>query len=215
MIAAHPPRPAHSDEYRRAFIVHVHQLLALGYGRMRHTAADEQEETISGWLAESIDEVLCDENSESWMDFFSVHNEAPVYEPDRSGKKRRRIDLFLESGRRPRSRFSIEAKRLSQRHSEAAYLGDQGLGRFIRGFYSRDEDEAGMLGYIQSGDPPRWAERIRTALEGSQQAYSAHPESPWRPHRIVESLEHTYRSGHHRELAARTIEIYHTLLDFR
>ena len=215
IAAALSPQLNDPGEYRRRFIVRVHQLLALGYERMERQAADQEEEVISGWLAKSIDEVLCDEGSESWVDFFSIHNEAPVHESDRSGKRRRRIDFILKSGERPRGCFSIEAKRLGKRHSEAAYLGDQGLGRFIRGIYAKDEDESGMLGYVQSGDPQRWAQSVGDRLQGSPQAYAVHPQSPWRRHPIVPVLEHTYRSGHRRESVGRMIEIYHTLLDFR
>jgi len=210
-------RSANTDEIREVFIRRVHRLLRLGYDRMK--AADfqvEEEPAITGELARRIDEVCDDPQSEEWVRSFSVHDDPPVHSPGRKGKARRRADIRLDSLEcPPRQRFSFEAKRLGKNNSVRAYLGPKGLGCFLRGDYARDDDIAGMLGYVQSHDPQYWADKIEAALTKSPCSDSTLATSPWRRHDMVHAgLQNTYRSGHKRAKPARPIEIYHTLLVF-
>jgi hypothetical protein len=212
------PRSGRSDnapDYRQVNLARVHQLLKLGYERLdRSGYRTAEEEVISGDLADAIDLVL-DEGSHPWMDLFSVHNEAPVSDPRRKGKRRRKVDIRIDSAlQRPRTRFPFEAKRLIDAHDEKKYLGEDGLGRFLRGVYARTEAVAGMLGYVQSGEPARWAERIGRALGESARDYCVVDERNWRQTPMVEGLEHTYSSSHVRQRLRSPIDIYHTLLDF-
>ena len=203
------------DEYGHITLVRVHELLKLGYeGLDRDSCRTAEETDISGDLADSIEDVL-DDGSQDWMDLFSVHNEAPVHAAKRKGKRRRRVDIRIDSAlRRPRTRFAFEAKRLGPRHDVGEYLGKDGLGRFLRGEYARTEDTAGMLGYVQSEKPKDWAERIRRTLAESPADYAIVPERNWRRANLVEGLEHTYCSSHSRQTVNSPIDIYHTLLDF-
>jgi hypothetical protein len=45
----------------------------------------------------------------------------------------------------------IEAKRFYQDDSVSKYCGKKGLGRFLSGYYSRQDDDGGMIAYIQRG----------------------------------------------------------------
>jgi hypothetical protein len=212
-----PPssRSANTEDYRHVVLLRVHELLRLGYHRLDRAACrTAQEEKISGDLADSIDDVL-DERPEEWMDFFSVHNESPVRDPPRKGKRRRKVDIRIDSSRhRPRTRFAFEAKRLGRGHGVSKYLGQQGLGRFLRGEYAAREAMAGMLGYVQSGSSGEWAQRIARTLARSPGEYRVVENGNWRPARLVDGLEHTYCSTHDRPGVNAPIDVYHTLLSF-
>ena len=208
-------RSNNADDYQQVVLVRVHRLLKLGYERLDrcvYRAADEEE--ISGDLAHAIDFVL-EGRAHDWMDFFSVHNEAPVRDPKRKGKRRRRVDVRIDSAqRRPRTRFAFEAKRLGNAHGVSNYLGKGGLGCFLRGDYARTEHMAGMLGYVQTGEPDGWAERIRQRLDESPRKYRVLAGGNWQHTPLVDGLEHTYCSSHRREQLDTPVDIYHTLLDF-
>jgi len=204
-----------THDYRQTVLLHVHQLVKLGYERLDRSVCRQAEEPdISGDLADAMEGAL-DDRSFPWMDWFAVHNEAPIADPKRKGKRRQRLDIRIDSAMtRPRTRFAFEAKRLGDDHGVPQYVGEDGLGRFVRGEYARDEDMAGMLAYVQSGKPRQWAERIGQTLHESPRYHSVLDQRNWRHASIVEGLEHTYCSTHRREKVGRPIEIYHTLLDF-
>ncbi|UCE59250.1 MAG: hypothetical protein JSU63_17620 [Phycisphaerales bacterium] len=204
-----------ADAYRRVFRRQVHELLKLGYDRL--TPADccaEQEETITGFLVEAIDGVL-DCPSEDWMRFLSVHEDPRVHDQARKGKRRRRVDLRVDSSvSRARTRFSFEAKRLGKDHPVGEYLGQDGMGCFLSGAYARDDDQAGMLGYVQAGTPQQWVGRIRSALETDPSRYNMPELERFSSVEIVDGLNHTYRSNHDRPSVGRRVSIFHTLLQF-
>ena len=216
-----PPRPQsggsdNATDYRQVFLVRVHRLLRLGYERLDRSACDAaDEEEISGELGDAIEFVLNDTSSPPWMDFFHVHNEKPVRDPERKGKRRRRLDIRIDSAeQRPRTRFPFEAKRLAEGHGVGTYLGEDGLGRFLRGQYARSEDMAGMLGYVQSGEPEAWAASIGRTLSESPQKYCIVEGMNWQHNLLLGGVEQTYRSSHRRQRFNRVIDIYHTLLNF-
>jgi hypothetical protein len=204
-----------SGDYRQVVLVRIYELLNLGYRRInRASYRTAHEDDISGDLADSIDDVL-DDGSHEWMDLFHVHNEAPVRDPKRKGKHRRKVDIRICSAHsRPRTRFAFEAKLLRNGKREGQYLGKHGLGRFLRGEYAREEDTAGMLGYVQWGPLAQWAQRIGNAMARSPQKYRIVKGGDWKPNPLVQGLEHSYLSTHSRETVERPIDIYHTLLDF-
>ena len=214
--SAHPARESdNTDDFRRAFRKHVHQLVKLGYDRLiRADCCTEQEEAITGFLREAIDEVL-DYPTEAWMDFFSVHEDPRVHDRLRKGKKRRRVDMRVDSSRsRPRTRFSFEAKRLGKTHGVGKYLGDEGMGCILTGAYARDDDEAGMLGYVQSETPQQGADRIKSKLESDPSRYGMPERGGFSSVEIVDGLDHTYHSDHDRPSVGRRVSIFHTLLQF-
>ena len=159
-------------ELRHVFICRVHQLIELGYARMNPSAFQSTDEPdITGELICAIDQVCDDPESEGWISFFTPHDDPPVNDPMRKGKNRRKVDIRIGSGEyRPRQKFHFEAKRLGKGLAVGVYLGPEGLGRFLRGEYARDEDMAGMLGYVQSEDPQHWADKIQAAIAKSPQS---------------------------------------------
>jgi hypothetical protein len=209
------PCSHNTGDYRQVVLVRIHQLLSLGYRRLNGASYRAvHEEEISGDLADSIDDVL-DDASQEWMDLFSVHNEAPVRDPKRKGKHRRKVDIRICSAQsRPRTRFAFEAKPLRDGKSVATYVGEHGLGRFLRGEYARGERWAGMLGYVQSDRLAEWAERIGAVLGQSPQDYRVVEGGGWQHTPLVDGLEHSYHSTHSRDTVEGVIDIYHTLLDF-
>lgn len=219
MISTRPPHPGsdsgNTDDLRRVFRKRVHQLLKLGYDRLTPGACcGEQEETITGFLVKAIVGLL-DDRAEDWMQFFSIHEDPPVHDRLRTGKRRRRVDMRVDSSQsRPRTRFSFEAKRLGKAHRVSTYLGDKGMGCILTGAYAQADDEAGMLGYVQSGTLQQWADKIRSKLETNPSRYNMPKNGRFSSVEIVDGLDHTYRSNHNRPSIGRRVSIFHTLLQF-
>lgn len=215
------PRPSGSSNnfaaYHDVFVRHVHQLIQLGYGRL--IPADyvqTPEPAITGDLVEAIDGVLSD-RAEAWMIVYSVHDDPPVNDGRRKGKQRKRVDLRIDSASVcPRARFRFEAKRLGSGNPVNLYLGPEGLGCFLCGDYARDEDHAGMLGYVQSGELTSWSDKIAGRLGDADTEYEVDPSLPFAPvsFSFGSSLQ-GYRSKHIRKTVGRTIVIDHVLLRFQ
>ena len=149
------------------------------------------------------------------MVFFSPHEEPRVHDRLRKGKRRRKVDLRVDSSlSRPRTRFSFEAKRLGKHHPVGKYLGEDGMGCILTGAYARDDDEAGMLGYVQSRTLQQWADKIRSTLETDPSRYNMPKHGRFSSVEIVDGLDHTYRSNHDRPFVGRRVSIFHTLLQF-
>lgn len=203
-----------ADDYRQVFLCRVHELLQRGYLRMNAPAfATEEETVITGELAKEMDAEL-DALEEEWGRFFRVENEKPVNDGKRQGKERKRIDVHVESSEhKPRRRFSFEAKRLAPKKPVRDYLGREGLGCFLRGEYSANDLDAGMLGCIQSGKPLDWANEIKGKLLHKGSRYSVLSEECWSPHVFPRGPAHSYVSTHKRRKLGR-IDVYHTLLVF-
>lgn len=213
---AQPGSSSSNSAYlRRVFVRHVHQLVQLGYDRLTPSVYERAEEpSITGDLVEAIDNVLS-ERGEPWMTKFSVHDDPPVNDGQRKGKRRKRVDLRIDSGAfRPRARFRFESKRLGKRHTVKVYLGAEGLGCFLRGDYGREEDQAGMLGYVQSGNLGAWGNRIAQELAKTPALYAVDPETPFSLRATRSTASQAYHSRHHRTAVGRPILIDHILLTF-
>jgi hypothetical protein len=211
-----PGRFSNNSVYLRSvFVRRVHQLVQLGYDRLTPSAYEEADEpSITGDLVEAIDNVLSD-RGEPWMAKFSVHDDPPVNDGRRKGKRRKRVDLRVDSGAfRPRARFRFESKRLGTRHTVKVYLGAEGLGCFLRGDYAREEDEAGMLGYVQSGNLGDWGNRIAQELAETPALYAVDAETPFSLRTTRSAASQAYHSRHHRTAVGRPILIDHILLTF-
>ena len=215
------PRPhvssssSNSVLLRRVFVRRVHELVLLGYARMNRSAySKSQEPVITGDLVNAIDSVLS-ERVDPWMSMFSVHDDPPINDDKRKGKSRRRVDLRLDSGGfSPRARFQFECKRLGKRHTVKIYLGAEGLGCFLRGDYATDDDQAGMIGYVQSGDIGDWGTRIEKELMETPDFYAMVPRTKFTVGMPRSNVSHKYHSKHHRATLGRAIVIDHVLLSF-
>jgi hypothetical protein len=206
--------PSDSGTYRRVFLGRVHQLIELGYRKLAPAnLATSQETEITGELVRSMDDVIDDPASATWVRYFSVHDDPPVNAPGRKGKSRQRLDVKIVSAQTlPRSRFSFEAKRLGRGNPVSRYLGPKGLGCFLKGEYAVNEDDAGMLGYVQTKTPQAWADKLRVALEGSKDAYALRAGSKWLSYTQRSGPTHAYLTIHVRKSLKRDVTIYHTLL---
>jgi hypothetical protein len=219
----HSPRASsgsssgNATEYRDIFVMQVHQLIHLGYQRLTPANYQKtQEPAITGDLVESIDAVLSD-CTEDWMIYFSVHDDPPVNDGLRKGKKRKRVDLRIDSARtQPRARFRFEAKRLGKGHSVKVYLGPEGLGCFLRGDYGKEDHRAGMLGYVQSEQLGHWGRKIAKALADTPTDYEVDPSFPFGENPLLShATSVTYQSRHNRPTVGHSIVIDHLLLLFQ
>jgi hypothetical protein len=180
----------------------------------RFAYSKAQEPVITGDLVNAIDSVLS-ERIEPWMSMFSVHDDPPISDGKRKGKRRRRVDLRLDSGEFiPRARFQFECKRLGRRHTVKVYLGSEGLGCFLRGDYATEDDQAGMIGYVQSGSLGNWGTRIEKELTKTPDVYAVVPKTEFVAGMPRSTTCHKYHSQHHRTTHGRVIMIDHVLLSF-
>lgn len=207
---------ANAADYYQTFLRRAHSLLGRGYAALDPSKySSVEEEDITGDLVQAMQIVEDDPNAPPWVRLFSVHDDAGIHDPKRKGKRRRRLDIRIDSAaQRPRNRLSFEAKRLGPNHGVSIYLGENGLQRFIDGRYAEGETSAGMLGYVQTGSPDEWAEKIEKAIARDRAKLHLLASSPWRREQLVVELTHTYRSGHSRPSIGQPVEIYHTLLPF-
>ncbi len=220
-ISNHQPHYAkYSDDrgdYQLVFRKQVFQLLKWGYDRLDTLQYQySQEEDITGDLAGEIDEIVQDRSYPSWVGRYFVHEEKPITKSDRKGKKRQRLDIEIERirhGRRPR--YPFEAKRLcANTHATmGAYLGPEGLGEFLSGNYASEENEAGMLGYVQSDTPETWSEKALDKFRtnpGLVQACAG----AWSDTNVLPDRDYCYCSHHQRITIRNPITLYHLFLTF-
>ena len=203
-------------DYQEVFIRRVHELLGLAYNDLNSGEyAASEEEDITGELIRAIESLLDSRRAPDWADWYSVHEESRIHSKNRRGKRRRRLDIRIDcSEQRPRTRMSFEAKRLGPDHGTSEYIGKDGLQCFLDGRYARNETVAGMLGYVQEGEPSEWALKVEKTMNKNAEKLGLLDSSPWRHEQQVNELPHTYRSGHERPSVGQTIEIFHTFLIF-
>jgi hypothetical protein len=195
-------------------------LIKLGYNKLCSSTYATQEETvITGDLAEAIEGIL-EYPNEDWMRFYRVYDDPPINEsiagPRRRGKRRRRVDIKLDSSEvAPYTRFCFEAKRLGRGNPISRYLGAEGLGCFLGGSYAGAEQRGGMLGYVQADDEQTWAAKIDKAFTSSPNSFCLQmKQSHSRLSQISTQLRHTYVSEHHRTTDGQQLQIYHSFLIF-
>jgi len=142
------------EEYWSIYRQRVHTLLGWGYEDSRRRVQTKHDEpTITGFIAEAIQDRLDAMDSPLWCNQIVIKDDPPIPGGGRTGRKRWRPDLVFESvEKRPRPKYHFEAKRLRKSQSINDYLGEDGLKCFLSGRYAQESNEAGMLGYIQSDD---------------------------------------------------------------
>lgn len=208
-------RSGNASDFRRVFVAKVHQLLELGYRKLTPTDWSTAEETaITGEIVRTMDEVI-ENPPQPWFRHFSVHDDPPVNALGRLGRNRRRLDIKIVSSQYlPRSKFSFEAKRLGKHNPVSGYVGWDGLQCFLRGDYATAEDDAGMLGYVQSDTAESWARKIQAKFEESCNDFAPYGNSTWREYPMRSGPTYTFHTRHNRVALGRPIDIYHTLLVF-
>ncbi|MFC1783603.1 hypothetical protein ACFL02_08460 [Planctomycetota bacterium] len=206
----------YSRDYQEVFIRRVHKLLGLAYNDLNYGEyAASEEEDITGEIIRAMESFLDSPRAPDWADSFSVREESRIHSKHRRGKRRGRLDIRIDcSEQRPRARMPFEAKRLGRKYGTSQYIGYKGLQRFLDGRYARNETVAGMLGYVQEGEPSEWALKVEKTINENAEKLGLLDSSPWRHKQQVNELPHTYRSGHKRPSVGQTIEIFHTFLIF-
>ena len=207
---------AYVDEYWSAYRQHVHTLLAWGYADSRHRVQSKHEEPdITGFIAEAIQDRLDALDCPSWCDRIAIKDDPPVRGGGRTGRGRWRPDLIFESReRKPRPKYHFEAKRLRKPQSKKDYLGEGGLQCFLSGMYASENDEAGMLGYIQCENTSTWAERLQMTIDQDHQDKDEMLLLPPQYNiQVVDAFPLEWISKHDR-YTGKSIVIHHVLLDY-
>lgn len=203
--------------YRSAFVAHCAQLLFLGRAKLSAWDLSHAEEPhITGELVRAINEdVIQALDAESWMWTFNVLDDPPQNIDGRTGKRRPRIDIEMQtngaSGRRPS--FHIEAKRLYRSDSLTQYLGPTGLSMFLTGEYAPGQLSGGMLGYVQTETCSTWREKILAGMIHRMDELSL-VSSDDRFVPTEEVPDEQTRVSLHRRAQKGKIQIYHFFLDF-
>lgn len=204
------------------FVERVHELLQAGYEALDATACNLwAEPEISGELAWEIEELLCTRRR-PWMRYWTAVDNWPENEPDqrgskkRLGKRRRLPDIKLKySGQRETLYFRFEAKKLAGTGDYADLISHKdGLGRFLRRVYGRQDDAGGLLGYVQTESPEIHALRVRNALETNPKKYRVTPGGDWTATTWKDGPKCSFRAVHSRERAS-VIVIFYSFLPFR
>ena len=189
----------------------------MGHRRLDHQSFQSAEEpTITGELVRSMQEELEADTAPGWAAYLAIRDDPPQNVEGRLGKRRRRIDIEIErcsQGKRPRFRF--EAKRLRDSASLSAYLGEDGLMLFVQGSYAPDNDEAGMLGYVQQKTPVAWSRHVGDRLSAASKQYHLRPDGSLQRVNLTDRIEECHESFHDRPSLGRPIRILHTFLVFQ
>jgi hypothetical protein len=206
------------------FIENVHRLLQAGYTSMSDKELSHfslcDEPTITAGLKMKIEQLLDGRKVTGISRAWSVVDEAPESAPhlplhkQPPAKKMKRIDLKLRySGLRKALYFRFEAKKLASSGDYAGLVSrEDGLGRFLRRVYGREDQAGGLLGYIQTESPEIHAERVRTALAADPKKYRVN--ASWTVWSWKSGPECCFRAVHSRERGS-VIVIFYSFLLFR
>jgi hypothetical protein len=209
------PRSANRPAYQASFVTRSHSIVRMGYERLdARSFTAHQEEDITGELTRAMQCVLQDPHAPRWAKNFWANEETRVHGHGRLGKRRFRIDIeIMQHGLATRPRFRFEAKRLHDTRSRTEYFGSDGLGCYLDGRYARDDEIAGMLGYVQSGSVKDHAASLAKALKDDPRTYAVAEGGQWTEFQVVKMLA-TFRSIHRRSPPLPRIIVLHTLLSF-
>jgi hypothetical protein len=200
--------------YAEAFRRDVHQLLAWGYADARVGFRAEQDETaITDLIVRGMNARLNAPETDDHFDRYFIADDTPQEGEGREGRSRRRVDILVErNGSKPRLKYILEAKRLRRNgYPLSAYLGGEGIGRFVRGSYAEHALEAAMIGYVQSPSVDEWAKELLAAINGAARVSLA-VRSGLDRLAVIAELPHSW-VGVHARRGAPNMTICHILLD--
>ena len=95
------------------------------------------------------------------------------------------------------------------------YLGNEGIGRFLSGYYPVEIGHAGMLAYVHSEDEATWATKIQNKLteKAEQLRIQISNGQAWKRDESQEQF-HAFISIHDCPLPVGRLHITHLLLQF-
>jgi len=207
------------------FIENVHRLLQAGYASLSDKELNHfnrcDEPTITGGLAMRIQQLIDAGKlpgiSRAWC---VVDNwpEAALHLPlqkQPKAKKRKLPDLkFRFGGLREAYYFRFEAKKFASTGDYADLIShEDGLGRFLRRVYGRQDRAGGLLGYVQTESPEIHAERVRKALASDTKKYRVSAVGSWAVATWKDGPKCSFRAVHSRE-GASVIVIFYSFLPF-
>ncbi len=214
---------ANRAEYRKAFLGHVHKLLHAGYAALTPSAfTNAEEDDITGELCKHMKHLTEVAPSAQWMALYSIHDQDPVNDAKRDddgsvrlGKRRPRLDIRIVNKHRvPNAGFCIEAKRLHRSDSLGDYMDDEGLNAFIKEYYAKNDDACGMLGYVQAGAIKEWTYKLQLRLLKDLSTRACTNKQAWTKTHAGKNGVVGYLSRHLCPDSQKTLDVYHTLLDF-
>jgi hypothetical protein len=208
------------ESFSASFRRHVRLLIAWGLElAMEQIRSSDKEEEITGFLADSIDEIL-NSYRENWCKHYDVHNERPISSGGRSGNSRREIDLIIKFVTSPyKPEYVFEAKPLNYgkpHQREANYIDHKGVQRFLRGEYAiftHRYPEVGMMGYVLTDSIEVWRERLMQAMTNNSS--SLRLTSLQATDLVVNEFPLEWFTEHERESSDRPVRVCHLLLNCR
>lgn len=212
------------DDYPAIVREDAHQLLAWSYADMRSELRKAKDEhVLTGLLADGMNSRINDPETPPRFAYYSVHNEKPTSPSGQRGLARPKLDLQIErNGVIPKPLFTFEAKRLRDDPTVKAraalwqYLGTDGVGRFLSGYYVPESVEAAMLGCMQAHDANYWFNEIAVVfasdVESGGSRYGC--TTTLVPTLVVDDFPDE-RVSHHRKVAGGVIRIFHVMIDCR
>jgi hypothetical protein len=201
--------------FKGRFIRDAHRLVAEGYARLDPaTLTKKSEEAISGRIVDEVKAWFDQKETPAWTESYFITSESPEKSDKREGKRRPRIDIFVEcSKRRPCAGFAFEAKRFYRSDSVAQYVGPKGLGAFLNGTHASGAPSAGMLGFVQKGSKDGHIEKVCEKLGAERNLHGlAEKGDVWRAMSLDDRLGMTWVSHHERAAPQPTMKIYHSFL---
>jgi len=215
---AHTSASDDRHEYLSVFRRQVFELLRRGYERLDSPDfQDSEEEDITGELIREIRNVTENRSGPSWVSYYAIHDDPRINAPGRLGKRRLKLDIeFERTGAGNHPRYPFEAKRLSsQTHAKMdKYLGTDGLRQFLSGNYANEQDEAGMLGYVQSETPSDWARKAHDTFVKNTEMLHLCFDGNWKPVDNLAKFDNCYCSKHNRPSVGKPITLFHVFLSF-
>jgi hypothetical protein len=208
------------------FIERVHHLLQTGYASLTSKEIEHynrcNEPDITGGLAMRIQQLIDAKSvpgiSRAWCVVDNWPEDAPHLPLTRQprAKKRKMPDLrFRYGGLRQALYFRFEAKKLAGTGDYADLIShEDGLGRFLRRVYGREDEAGGLLGYVQTESAETHAERVRTALANDPNKYRVNANGDWTAVTWKNGPQCSFRAVHSRERAS-AIVIFYSFLPFR
>lgn len=208
------------------FIERVHSLLQAGYETMTPRQLGhfnrKNEPDITASLAMRIQQLIDDRAVPDITRAWSVTDNSPENKLHLSltkqppAKRRKLPDLkFRYGGQREALYFRFEAKKLAGTGDYADLISHKdGLGRFLRKIYGREDMAGGLLGYIQTESTETHAERVRSALISNPKKYQVSANGDWTAMNWKNGPKCCFRTVHSRGRAS-VILIFHSFLLFR
>lgn len=208
--------PEWFNTYWPPFRQHAHELLAWGYEDTRRKIEQNyEEEDITGFIAEAIQERLMAPDCPRWCEHYTLKENNPVPGKGLTGKHRKVPDFIFEYTVPPRPEYIFEAKRLrADKNSREGYYFHQGLARFLRGEYASKYLEAAMIGYMQCDTQEEWIDRLKQYLnkDAKKKTCKLRLKAPPRDEQVSHSIPKEWVSEHIRDTED-GIAVYHIIFD--